>query len=142
MGLAKTVNCPADEDNLDQMMDCLRKTDPLKLVESEYSIETFGVVDFPFTPIVDGYFLPDYPINLLKDGDFKKTNMLAGSNTEEGTYFIMYYLPKLLRLQEGITVNREEFINSVKSLFPKMNKLAIDAIIYQVNFTYSIFKLN
>lgn len=39
---------------------------------------------FPSTPTIDGTFLPKHPIDMLKEGNFKKAELLIGSNLNEG----------------------------------------------------------
>uniref|UniRef100_A0A183F132 COesterase domain-containing protein n=1 Tax=Gongylonema pulchrum TaxID=637853 RepID=A0A183F132_9BILA len=49
-------------------------------------------VDFPWVPVIDGDFLIEQPTTSLKNGNFKVTQLLAGSNREEAIYFIVYQL--------------------------------------------------
>uniref|UniRef100_A0A182J9S0 Carboxylesterase type B domain-containing protein n=1 Tax=Anopheles atroparvus TaxID=41427 RepID=A0A182J9S0_ANOAO len=67
----------------------------------------------------------------LASGRFKKTDILTGSNTEEGYYFIIYYLTELLRKEEGVTVTREEFLQAVRELNPYVNGAARQAIVFE-----------
>ena len=76
----------------------------------------FGIAEFPFVPIIDGSFLDESPQTSLNSKNFKKTNVLMGANSEEGHYFIMYYLTELFRNQEDVFINREDFLRSVKEL--------------------------
>lgn len=41
-------------------------------------------MQFPSAPTIDGEFLPKHPIDMLKEGDFKKAELLMGSNLNEG----------------------------------------------------------
>lgn len=86
----------------------MRERDAKELVENEWG--TLGVCEFPFVPVVDGVFLDETPQRSLATGRFKKTDILTGSNTEEGYYFIMYYLTELLKKEEGVTVTRDQFL--------------------------------
>lgn len=49
-------------------------------------------VDFPWVPVIDGDFLIEQPSTALKQGNFKKIQLLAGSNLDESIYFIVYQL--------------------------------------------------
>ena len=82
-------------------------------------------------PVVDGAFLDDIPQKSLATKNFKKTNILMGSNTEEGYYFIFYYLTELFKKEENIYVNRDEFLHAVKELNPYVNNVARQAIIFE-----------
>lgn len=82
-------------------------------------------------PVVDGAFLDETPAKSLANGRFKKTDILTGSNTEEGYYFILYYLTELLRKEEGVTVTRKEFYQAVKELNPYFSNVARQAIVFE-----------
>ncbi|XP_018025299.1 acetylcholinesterase [Hyalella azteca] len=126
--LAEAVGCPTDMSNPSVVIDCLRSKNASELVNSETSN---GVTDFPFVPIIDGAFFDKLPIEYLRNGDFKKCNILMGSNTEEGYWFIMYFLPSLFRREENVLITRAEFERSVRALFPYFNELILQAIMYQ-----------
>ncbi|CAH1728832.1 unnamed protein product [Chironomus riparius] len=127
--LAEAVSCPHDRKKLSETVECLRTKDPKELVDNEWG--TLGICEFPFVPVVDGAFLDETPIRSLASGRFKKTDILTGSNSEEGYYFILYYLTELLRKEEGITVSREEFLQAVRELNPYVNGAARQAIIFE-----------
>ncbi|XP_076332894.1 acetylcholinesterase-like [Tachypleus tridentatus] len=127
--LAEAVKCPYDQEDLDAVMKCLRETDPMILVENESG--SFGIVDFPFVPVVDGAFIDEHPSKSLERKNFKKTNILMGSNTEEGTFWIIYYLTDLFKRQEDVYPTREDFIRSVKELNPYIGDIGQQAIIFQ-----------
>lgn len=80
---------------------------------------------------MDGAFLDETPQKSLQHGRFKKTDILTGSNTEEGYYFIIYYLTELLRKEEDVTVTRDEFLQAVKELNPYVNNPARQAIVFE-----------
>lgn len=80
---------------------------------------------------MDGAFLDETPQKSLAHGRFKKTEILTGSNTEEGYYFIIYYLTELFRKEEGVTISRKEFLQAVKELNPYMSALGRQAIIFE-----------
>jgi acetylcholinesterase len=45
--------------------------------------------DFPWVPVIDGDFLVEQPATSLRQGRFKATELLAGSNHDE--VIIEYY---------------------------------------------------
>lgn len=81
--------------------------------------------------MVDGAFLDETPQKSLAHGRFKKTEILTGSNTEEGNYFIIYFLTELFKKEEGITVSRQEYLQAVKELNPYVNNPGRQAIIFE-----------
>ena len=127
--LAEAVGCPHDPKNIEAVIDCLRRTDPWVLVSNESG--NFGVVEFPFVPIIDGTFLDELPEVSLANKNFKKTRLLLGSNTEEGTYFIIYYLTDLFKRNEEVYLTREDFVKSVKELNPYVGRVGQEAIIFE-----------
>jgi acetylcholinesterase len=100
-----------------------------ELVVKEWG--TQGICEFPFVPVLDGSFLDEMPLTALKNGHFKPTPLLLGSNTEEGNYFIIYYLTQLFHLKENVVVNREEFLQSVRELNPYLNNIVRQAVIFE-----------
>lgn len=129
--LAEAVGCPHDHENMQAVIDCLIQADPHKLVNSEWG--TLGICEFPFVPVIDGAFLDETPQRSLLTNSFKKANILMGSNTEEGFYFIIYYLTEKFRIdgKEDVKISREEFVRSVTELNPYVNQIARQAIIYE-----------
>ncbi|KAK8744325.1 hypothetical protein OTU49_000743 [Cherax quadricarinatus] len=126
--LAEAVGCPHDPNNLTAVVNCLRETDAKTLVHNEPSSH---ICEFPFVPIIDGAFLDERPSKSLKDKNFKKTNIMMGSNTEEGYWFIIYFLSNIFRLEEEITVTRPEFESSVRELHPYFNEVVRQAIMFE-----------
>lgn len=127
--LAQAVGCPYDVSNLDEVVSCLKEIEPKILVDNEAG--TVEVVDFPFAPVVDGVFLDESPRTSIETRNFKKCNVLMGSNTEEGTYFIIYFLPEIFKLEENIYVSRQNFVDSVRRFFQNHNAVLRQAIIFQ-----------
>ncbi|RWS25045.1 Acetylcholinesterase-like protein, partial [Leptotrombidium deliense] len=128
--LAQAVGCPHDSNNMDAIMECLRNTDPKTLVSNE--IGNNGVVEYTFIPIVDGAFFDETPEVSLKTKNFKKTNIITGSTSEEGNYFLVYYLTGLLNASsDDVYVSREDFVKAIRELNPYVSKIAQDAIIFQ-----------
>jgi carboxylesterase type B len=60
------------------------------ITNAEYTIQDGGPMFFLLMPVIDGTFLPDNPITMLKTGNFKKCPLLLGANRDEGSYFLVY----------------------------------------------------
>lgn len=127
--LAKNLGCPHSRDDLANVIDCLRKVNATTLVQKEWIIE--GVCDFPFVPVVDGTFLTCHPKDCVRESNFKNVSIVMGSNSEEGYYFIMYFLTELLRKEENVLISREDFLKAVTALNPDMSEIAKQAIIFE-----------
>lgn len=127
--LAEALKCPHDRAHIQDAIDCLKRVNATDMVNSEWG--TLGICEFPFVPIVDGVFLTDLPVKSLRNKEFKKTNILMGSNTEEGNYFIMYFLTELFKKEENVYISREEFLNSVHQLNPYFHPIVRNAIVFE-----------
>nr|AHB20142.1 acetylcholinesterase type 1 [Pardosa pseudoannulata] len=127
--LGESLKCPNDRSQMNAVVECLRTRDPYEMVNNEWG--NYGVVEFPFTPVVDGAFLDEMPEQSLATKNFKKTNIMMGSNSEEGSYFIIYHLTEYFKNQEDVYINRQEFITAVKELNPYIGELGQEAIIFQ-----------
>ena len=85
-------------------LQCLKEANATEMVNREWDGVTFGICDFPFTPIVDGTFLPAGPDKLLASGRFQPAQVLLGANRNEGIYFIIYYLTEHFKLMENVSM--------------------------------------
>jgi acetylcholinesterase len=47
----------------------------------------WGILGFPSAPTIDGVFLPKSPIEMLQEGGFPKSEILVGTNKDEGIQF-------------------------------------------------------
>lgn len=127
--LAEAVGCPHNRNDMNAVIECLRKVDPKMLVDNEWG--TLGICEFPFVPVIDGSFLDEHPVRSLANKNFKKTNILMGSNTEEGYYFIIYYLTELFKKEEDVYISRQDFLHAVAELNPYFDIVARQAIIFE-----------
>jgi len=131
--LAKNMKCPHDKNDVRASIDCLRKADPHKVVDNEWDGTTFGFTGSigVFVPIVDGAFLDENPGAAMRSEHFKKTNILLGSNKDEGNYFILYNFPKLFPRKDEVFISREHFLNLIADAYPLSNKLQKKAIEFE-----------
>jgi len=133
--LAEAVGCPKERDNLPATLSCLRKHNASYLIENEAA--PLGILEFSFVPIVDGAFLDKSPLHSLATRNFKKTNIMMGSNTHEGYFFIFYYLTHYFSREDIMTptsnvlIDRQQFELSVKELNPYTNAIARQAITFE-----------
>lgn len=71
------------EENPAAVLDCMRGVDAKTISVQQWNSYS-GILGFPSAPTVDGVFLPKHPDELLKEGDFQDTEILIGSNQDEG----------------------------------------------------------
>lgn len=69
-------------------LDCLRRI-PRTELDHALNITRVG----PFTPVLDGDFIQDFPTSQLLRGDFVHVPILIGANTDEGADFNKGLLP-------------------------------------------------
>lgn len=79
--LAERTACPADD-----ALACLRAKPLPDLFTAADALVAQGA---SFGPIVDGDFIPDQPRNLYDRREIAQVPLLIGSNTDEGTGFVM-----------------------------------------------------
>ncbi|XP_066999998.1 acetylcholinesterase [Anabrus simplex] len=113
-----------------KVMACLRAVDP-KTISLQQWNSYWGILGFPSAPTIDGVFLPKHPIQLLKDGDFHDTEILIGSNQDEGTYFILYDFIDYFEKDGPSFLPREKFLDIVDTIFKNMSRLQREAIVFQ-----------
>lgn len=110
--IAKKVGCPTDDTS--KLAGCLKVTDPraltlaykLPLTSQEYPIEHY----LGFTPVVDGDFIPDDPINLYANA--ADIDYLAGTNDMDGHLFATVDVPAIDKTKQDVT--EEDFYKLVR----------------------------
>ncbi|KAL1140856.1 hypothetical protein AAG570_000784 [Ranatra chinensis] len=96
--LAEDCGCNASQlaEAPSRVMSCLRAVDSKTISTLQWN-SYWGILGFPSAPTIDGVFLPKHPLELLKEGDFPETEILIGSNQDEGKC-ILYLLSTTLRI--------------------------------------------
>ena len=85
------------QDEINYMASCLRQVNATEMVNAEWDGIVYGIMGCPFTPVYDGVFFPDTPGKALQRKNFKKASILLGTNSNEGNYFIIYYLTEIFK---------------------------------------------
>lgn len=129
--LAELMNCPYKRSQVHSAIQCLKASNATDLVNAEWNGIVFGIVEFPFVPVIDGKFLTESPQKSLESKNFKKTNILMGANKDEGNYFIIYYLTELFKKEENVFVSREDFQMAVKELNLYVKQVGREAIVFE-----------
>ncbi|KAL5005368.1 hypothetical protein ScPMuIL_018824 [Solemya velum] len=135
--LAKHLDCGYED--VGRAIRCLKKVPAESFPMADFSSEiTVGIIQFPFVPIVDGRFLIEEPEVSLMRGNFKKTEILIGSNKNEGNYFLIYAEPKVFPMTNSCLLSHERFNLTMDTLFthfPRfpeiINNFGKEAIIFQ-----------
>jgi len=85
--LAAAVGCGSASDPLA----CLRQVSVPTLLAQSVAPE--GIAPAGFNPVIDGGFLPDQPRALFNAGNYAKVPYILGSNSDEGTLFLIGTTP-------------------------------------------------
>jgi len=129
--LAELLKCPHDKKNIRATIDCLRQADALEMVNKEWDGITVGLTIGIFVPIIDGSFLDEKPAVSMKNMNFKKTNILIGTNQDEGMFFIFYHLPDIFPKEEDVFISRDDFKRSIDELNVYANPVQKKAIEFE-----------
>ncbi|XP_076349879.1 carboxylesterase 1E-like isoform X2 [Tachypleus tridentatus] len=119
--LARSVDCPKST-NTKHLMRCLRRVSASSLARTTRMADALGI---SFAPVVDGYFLPDYPENLIQQGRYNMVPFMTGFTKEEVSIWmeltdedptkrkLKEYLKNLLVPKIGHPYNMEALVHAV-----------------------------
>ncbi|XP_033637444.1 acetylcholinesterase-like [Asterias rubens] len=132
MLLADALQCTEDTNGVtlstSQVIDCLRNRDVVEILT--YQWVTSDYLDFPFVPVIDGTFLTERPESALSRGAVKDCEMLIGSNTNEGTFFLIYEVPGFSKDTESL-LSKEGFVDALKYAFSQANSFGLNALMFE-----------
>ena len=129
--LAEDMNCPHEQKELNKTIECLQQRNATELINREWYLVYLGIAESPFMPIVDGTFLVETPQQSMDSKNYKKTNIMMGTNRDEGHLFLMYYFLELFLNEENVMVTRDEFIQAVGELNFNVKDVGKEAIIFE-----------
>ncbi|XP_014215411.1 acetylcholinesterase-like [Copidosoma floridanum] len=118
------------EDSPGAAMACMRAVDAKTISVQQWN-SYGGILGFPYAPTIDGVFLPQDPIELLREADFNKTEIIIGNNENEGTYFILYDFIEYFEKDNPTALDRSKFTQIINTIFKNMTKIERDAIAFQ-----------
>ncbi|XP_065348918.1 acetylcholinesterase isoform X1 [Cloeon dipterum] len=113
-----------------EVLNCLRNVDPKTISVQQWN--TYGgILGFPSTITVDGEFITDDPMELLKQGALKETEIMIGSNRDEGTYFVLYDFIDQFDKDSASFLPRDKFVHLINTIFKDRPQIERDAILFQ-----------
>ncbi|KAK6982895.1 cholinesterase 1-like isoform X1, partial [Biomphalaria glabrata] len=86
--LARDLSCNLE--SASDVLTCLQAVSAEKIMNRTYEYNTEPFIDVAFGPVIDGNFLTDNPVSIIKRGEAKKTRVILGVNKNEGYYFEVY----------------------------------------------------
>ncbi|XP_068236087.1 juvenile hormone esterase-like [Palaemon carinicauda] len=79
--------------NLEQgsqmFLNCMQSIDPRKITLTSQQLFIWFLIPFFAAPRIDGDFIPDHPLRLLKEGRYNKVNVISGITANEGALFTL-----------------------------------------------------
>lgn len=118
------------QENPARVMACMRSVDAKTISVQQWN-SYWGILGFPSAPTIDGIFLPKHPLDLLRESDFKDTEIIIGNNENEGTYFILYDFIDFFEKDQASFLDRDKFIGIIDTIFKNMSQIERDAIKFQ-----------
>jgi len=87
-GLSKAINCSTTvSEDPHAALDCMRKASIKSLEDSiTWGTKETYYIQKPFRPtgVIDGKFLPDHPVEMMKRGEYNHVDLMVGLNKDEG----------------------------------------------------------
>ncbi|XP_013783727.2 pyrethroid hydrolase Ces2e-like [Limulus polyphemus] len=122
--LARSVDCPKSA-NTKHLMRCLRRVSASSLARTTRMADALGI---SFAPVVDGYFLPDYPENLIQQGRYNMVPFMTGFTKDEVSIWMELY-------EDPTKTKLKEYLKNL--LVPKVNNLDnMEALVHAVYTEY------
>ncbi|CAL1533544.1 unnamed protein product [Lymnaea stagnalis] len=137
---SKSFSCYSTNDSA--IARCLMQADPVQLAQDQFELSQ----DYRYfmTALVDNYFLTGDPFQMLQNGNFKRCELLLGSTTSEGTYFLGLKWPNEYSFSSEQTTNisDEELNSKLNQFFSDFLKAEyIPKIIADVKEVYQLDRL-
>lgn len=119
--LLKLVKCDQRE-KTEEKISCLRQIPAANLsliASSQLSVASQGFFEVGFGPIDDdvNFFQGDFR-QKLSAGDFKKSPVLVGINSDEGSYWLPYHMSDFIERDRHHLHRKDQFLKAIQTLFP------------------------
>ncbi|XP_040067146.2 acetylcholinesterase-like [Ixodes scapularis] len=123
--LAKSLKCPGDiENNTTMIWLCLMNETAENIVSNEWNFVN-NFLEFPFTPVVEEGSVKDVVEQYFRNETLEKKPVLLGSNREEASFFLIYYLPWL---NETKPTKGDNFTETLRMLLPGVDNSTLQAV--------------
>uniref|UniRef100_A0A915KJX6 Carboxylic ester hydrolase n=1 Tax=Romanomermis culicivorax TaxID=13658 RepID=A0A915KJX6_ROMCU len=130
--------CRCNRTSEREMIECLKKVPASELQNAAEKIDV-GVMEFPFTAVAkDKHFFQGDVDELFKTGQFKKTALLMGSNSDEGTFWLPSYFREYFDNKNDGLIDRHQFDKSVDRAFGKLPKILRNSLSYHYQSTSNV----
>lgn len=136
LALAERVGCKevGVDKPVNEIIACMQDGDPTEITDKMWTLQDDYNLITPILTTIDDYYLREHPSSSVKRGKFKRTNILLGSNKDEGSYFLVYGIPKLFFMRQNQTLEREEYLSVIEAMARSNENTLADA----VDFEYAV----
>ncbi|XP_030828046.1 cholinesterase 1-like [Strongylocentrotus purpuratus] len=127
MEIADRVNCTTTDNQA--LVECLKNVEINELLAAQAAlVGKYLHVELLFVPVVDGAFLPDVPLELIKRREFKSVPTLLGTNREEGTLIALRAYPLYIGSRNPPTTTLQEFRDFLPDYLYEYTPLVASAV--------------
>lgn len=128
--LVQDVGCNASlvAEDPGGVMECMRAVDAATISLEQWN-SYLGIMQFPSTPIVDGAFLPDEPLEMIRRGEVKKTEIMIGSNLDEGKFTTLLTFPTPPAISEP-AISPCRLTSQLPSWLPRRPSPAYSSVVF------------
>ncbi|KAG1655485.1 Cholinesterase [Nymphon striatum] len=127
MDLAELVNCNRSDVTLNpkRLQKCLQDVPASLFNDTHVKMKLLQPLTYSFIPTVDDYFISETPNELLKQGKFKKTEVIIGTVKTDGAYFLPIYFPEYFT--SGFPT-MQQIENMIKRLYPSLSEAQLAGV--------------
>jgi para-nitrobenzyl esterase len=112
--LAKDLGCDTASDPIA----CMRAKSAQEVMDKGQPPADITVPGYNYEPCVDGWVIPDIPLNLFEAGKQQKVPLLIGTNADEWALFQLFYKPTLDNYTTYLNSTFGDKAQQVLSMYP------------------------
>ncbi|XP_078662203.1 cholinesterase 1-like [Branchiostoma floridae x Branchiostoma belcheri] len=123
--LGSALGCRQPE--VQDMVACLQSRSAEDIVNNQPQ----ALLDFGFTPVVDGNFLLSEPSDMADERPPPTVDVMAGFTTNEGSFFIARETSLDFNPSTDSFINKTQYIKTIQALLPTLNEFGIEAVAFE-----------
>ncbi|XP_068232283.1 esterase E4-like [Palaemon carinicauda] len=101
------VGCSMDEGS-QAFLKCLQSVDANQIAVAVQDLTKWFVFPLMASPRVDGDYLPDHPVRLIREGRYNKVNLITGVTADEGAIFSITYKEDVYKSSESEDLKKKK----------------------------------
>jgi para-nitrobenzyl esterase len=115
--LAKDLGCDTAPDPIA----CMRAKSAQEVMDKGQPPASIAVAGYNYEPCVDGWVIPDIPLNLFEAGKQQNVPLLIGTNADEWALFHLLYKPTLDSYKTYVNSTFGDKAQQVLTMYPASN---------------------